>query len=398
MTISQDEFRAAIREVAAEVTERDVPPLSLPAVNLTAQRVRRLRVRKRLLVPLAAALAVIAVIATSVILTGGPRAPEPGSNAAVRVSLGPDGVPPYYLEIAGSGNSAEIRDTAIGTTITTIRPPRSFQGFDAISGAADYWTFVLAAYKGDVLAGGTLEFLLAQFDPHTGQVALRRLPIASAPADSLDGLALSPDGRELAIAQLTRGTNRQIIAKLSVYSLTTGHVKVWQAAGIVFNSGAGLSWSSTGTLSFNFFGETGSKTPAGVWLLNTATAGGDLWSDSRLAVASRPRGGGPEQAYDGVITPAGTKIAESTLHDVHGVTTYEFRIFSVATGKLLHVLYPHASRTQETQIPAIAWANAAGNVLVVSPPFGPFGFGVLKGNQYTPIPDTRGNLQEQLAF
>ena len=71
MNMGQDQFRAAIREVAGEVTEHDVPPLSLPADEPTRQHVaRRLpSSSRRLLASLAAAVAVLAVIATSVVLS-----------------------------------------------------------------------------------------------------------------------------------------------------------------------------------------------------------------------------------------------------------------------------------------------------------------------------------------
>jgi hypothetical protein len=400
MTISQEEFRGAIREVADQVTERDVPPLSLPSGDLTRHQVRRLRASKHVLAPLAAAVAVIAVVVTSVILSSGSHAPQP--STAVPISLGPDGVPPYYLEIGGASSEAktyaEIRSTTTGATIATVSPPGSFRGFYAITGAADYWTFVLAAYKGNVLLGGTLQFFLAQFNPHTGQVTLQLLPIASAPVGSLEGLALSPNGRELAIAELTRGAKRQPGAEVSVYSLATGQARVWQTEGLVFNNGAGLSWSNTDVLAFNFLGETGTRTPAGVWLLDTATPGGDIWSDSRLTVATH-QPTGFVQAFNGVLTTDGTKIAMPVLHSVRGGYKYEFQVFSAATGKLLRMLLPQTSHFgQQNVIPEIVWTSATANVLVVSPPVGTPAFGVLRGDRFTPFPRTHGSLVEQLAF
>jgi hypothetical protein len=398
MTISQEEFRAAIRDVAEEVTERDVPPLSLPADQLGGPAaMRRLRPSKRVLAPLAAAVAVIAVVVTSVVLSSGSHAPQSGT--AVPISLGPDGVPPYYLEIGAASSEAktyaDIRSTTTGATIATVSPPKSFRGFYAITGAADYWTFVLAAYKGSFISGVTLQLFLARFNPYTARVTLRPLQIASALVASLNCLALSPSGRELAIADQTGGPHPR--AQLSIYSLATGQVKVWRAAGLIFDPNAGLSWSSSGTLAFNFLGTTGTKKSAGVWLLNTTTPGGDLWSDSRLAVAAHHPGGFVQNLY-GTLTTDGTRIVEPVLRPVHGVTTYEFQVFSAATGQLLHVLYPRTSRSQFPQFAQIAWASPTGNILVVSPPIAKPGFGVLSGDRYTPIPHTQGNYLEQLAF
>jgi hypothetical protein len=395
MTISQEEFRAAIREVADDVTERDVPQLSLPADEPAGQHVvHRLRASKRMLAPLAAAVAVIAVIATSVILLGGSQ-PRPGSVAGVRIRLGPDGLPPYFVALDFARSDAEVRDTANGATVATFRPLRPFQHFFLVTGAADYWTFVLAAYNTtSAISGLPLGYFVAEFNPRTHRVTQRRLSIPSPPGYfSLAGLALSPDGRELAIADQAGGRHPR--AQLTTYSLATGQVNVWKAAGLIFNGYAGLSWSSAGPLAFNRIG-AGTKA-SGVWLLNTATGGGELFADSRLAVAGdQPAGFG--QAWDGMLTTNGKQVAMPVMRAVGEVYTYEFRVFSAVTGKLLHVLLPRTSRRPNGQVPQIAWTSATGNVLVVYPPIGETTFGVLRGNQFTPIPGTGGSLTVQLAF
>lgn len=385
MNISEDQFRAAIREVADEVTDQDVPPLALPAEELRGQHVvRRLPANSRLLASLAAAVAVIGVITVSVVLSsGGSDAPRPGASGAVRIRLGLDGVPPYYLEIGFARNVAKIRDTATGATIATIRPPRPFHNFYAITGAADYWTFALAAYNGDaILSGGRLQYFLAQFNPLTARVTLQRLAIPSPPhAFSLTGLALSPDGRELAITEQT--FHPQLSAQLSVYSLATGQVHVWRARGdYIFNADGGLSWSSSGTLAFN--GQSGD-----VWLLNTATAGGDLQSSTHLAVPAK-QPAGFVQVLNGVVTLDGTKII-IPVGNSRSPQKYELRVFSAATGKLLSVLFRYTSNANDGLFGQLAWTGAAGNVLVLSLPTGIFG--VLSADRFTPIPGTQGAVQ-----
>jgi hypothetical protein len=398
MTISQDQFRTAIRDVANEVTERDVPPLSLPDDELAARRVaRRLRDNNlRLLAPLAAAVAVIAVIATSVVLIGS-HSPRSRSSAstAVPIHLGRDGVPPYYL--ATLGTRAEIRATATGATIASVRTPGPFRAMVA-AGAAGYWTFVLAPYNTLPNPGAaSVRYFLAQFNPVTARLTLRSLALANAPgASSLLGLALSPNGRELAIAAQAKAANGQFHADVRVYSLVSHRVKVWQATGLIFNPDAGLSWSGDGTLAFNFL--NGSRTrPAGVWLLNTATGGGALFSDSRLAVAAhQPAGFG--QAGDGVLTTNGKEVVAPESRNGSRTYTYEWRVFSAATGKLMQVRYPQTSGAENGQIPQIAWTGESGRVLVVAPAIGKVGFGVLRGTHFTPIPHTQMGLTEQLVF
>jgi hypothetical protein len=390
MTISQDQFRVAIREAANEVTALDVPPLSLPAdVGAGRHLSRRLWTSKRLLAPLAAAVAVIAVIATPFVLSGrGSHPAWPSTRTGVPIRLNRSGVPPYYLVMSSATSQAEIRDTATGATVATVRLPGPFARLFDATGAADNWTFVLVVYDSKDLPTGRvpLKYYLAQFSPRTDRVTLQRLPIPSPPSDWLpEGLALSPNGRELAIAQLESANNRFSV-KVSVYSLATGQVQVWRASSRyqIFNGNASLSWSSTGMLAFNSY-----STPkaSGVWLLNTASAGGSLFSDSRLAVSSYQRAGFAQASY-GVLTTDGRKIAMPVFRRTRtGVATYEFQVFSAATGKLLHVLLPRTSSRQNGVTPGVLWASARGDILIVLPAIGKTTFLELRGDRVTPIPN-----------
>jgi hypothetical protein len=399
MTISQEEFRAAIREVADEVTERDVPPLSLPADELRSRHVVRPRraLSRSVLTPLAAAVAVIAIIAAAVVLSDGPTAPRPSSVAGVRIRLGPEGVPPYFAGFDFGSSDVKIRSTSTGATVAAIRVPRPFTNFWAITGAADYWTFVLVAYNSrDLPSGGPARYFLAQFNPRTARVALRRLPIPGT-RDLLTvvGVGLSANGRELAVAQQSINP---LIGQLTLYSLATGRVKVWRSAAHIFNRYAGLSWSSTGTLAFNRFGAL--PKASGVWLLDTGTAGGDLLAHSRQAIAAdQPPGDG--QGWDGILTTNGKHVVLPVARAVGRVYKSGFQVYSAATGKLLYVLLPRTSRSSNGLAPEIAWAGATGNVLVVLPSTGAPEFGVLSSDRLKAIPHASGalgGLLVQLVF
>jgi hypothetical protein len=402
MTISQDQFRAAIREVADEVTDHDVPALSLLAGDGAAPHIaRRWRASNhRLLVSLAAALAVVAVIATSVILA---EVPQPASShartwpggAPARIRLDREGVPPYYLE-SGYGAKLEIRDTATGKTVATVRAPKPFDkiGFTAV--AAEYWTFAFEAFtqkpyrrtaSGLRAPAEPYQIFLAQFNPSTARVTVRRLsiPNLSVPETGLAGLALSPDGRELAIA-----LQPDDAGQIMVYSLVTGRVKVWRAQGYDFFNGFGvMSWSSTGTLAFDKVEGVLTKT-LGIWLLNTATPGGNLISDSRHLLD--PPGG---ESIGAVLTPDGNEILMpvSTITGFAAsaaVGTSEIEVFSVPTGRLLGALLRHTGRKPVYR--RVIWTSASGDVLIVNMSNREFkdGWGVLRGDRITRLPGTRG--------
>ena len=79
---------------------------------------------------------------------GRPAARPPDGPAALRK------VPPYYVSLTPGNNTyilggrrAEVRATATGTVLATIRPPRPFGAFTWVSGASDDRTFILAAQR-----------------------------------------------------------------------------------------------------------------------------------------------------------------------------------------------------------------------------------------------------------
>ncbi len=385
MTISQDQFRAAIREAADEVTEHDVPPLSLPADELAGRYgTRRWWASKRLLAPLAATVAVIAVIATSVALSGRSNPAWLTTSTGVPIRLDRNGIPPYYLSGAITPE-AQIRETATGAIVATVRLPGPSAEMFSATGAADYWTFVLAVYQWKDLPSGRvpLKYYLAQFNPRTARITLQRLALPNLPSYGfLAGLALSPNGRELAVEERTQSKSKWF-TKISVYWLATGRVRVWRMSGQVNDSIAWLSWSSTGLLAFN---RSGAVKVSGVWLLNTATAGGDLLSDSRLVVTAYQRAGF-NQASNGILASDGREIAMPVYRRTKtGVATYEFQVFSAATGKLLHVFLPRTSSRQNGGLPGVYWTSTKGDVLIVYPPIGKPTFLELRGDRATPIP------------
>ncbi len=425
MNSIEERLRAAANAAGETVAPDSTPPLRLPGSPGWRLRGPGRRARAawpRTLVPLAAAAAVTAVVAavvaTSLAVTDGAHGRQPGSASAVQGSrpgshAGPviqnaasqaalASVPPFYVALAPGGmsqnNHAVVRATATGALLATVAPPRPYGAFDWVTAASDDRTFVLAAQPWVNTGGGIddknepTKFFLLRLSASGRMTGLTALPIPQEPASAwIDGIALSPDGSELAVADDRAFADDE--PAIQVFSLATGAGRkwVWPGTGVIGNDkplGSPLSWTADGrTLAFQLDPQNGTLE---VRLLDTAAPGSSLRS-SRLAVewvhggvtgASGVVIAGPNQApsnslrsYNTLITPDGTKIVCVTSNPQlggGGVTE-----FLASTAQVAGVAYPQASD--------VLWASTTGSTLIVA---NSTAAGVLTRGQFTPIPGT----------
>jgi hypothetical protein len=440
MNTTEDRLRRATRAAADTVAPGSAPPLRLPGRRLgTAGRPRRYGGRPgrpgtsrrpgqggwpRWVTPLAAAAAAAAAVVAAAAIGGLARAPQ-----SPHLSL--SGVPPYYLALIASTGSrngpqyAVIRSTVTGATEATIRPPKPFNTFSQATGAADDRTFVLAAqslpagWTGPAGGKPPAKFFVVHFNPADGTFTMTPLAIPEI-ENTVEGIALSPDATRLAITNYADPTGAE--GQVRVYSLASGAVRVWQSPGTIGNGGGddqnAMSWAADGrTLAFNWTpatyrrnGEMCFASVSGLWLLDTATAGGSLLADSRLAVpTSLPGGFGFDN--QATLTPDGTKIIVPVDGPGHRslsrcikpvpfplgaspapspTITFGFEVLSTSTGKPVYLLHPVLSRNGNAYPDlSMVWSNPSGSVLVVQAPTGngkQAVFGVLSGNKFIPIP------------
>jgi hypothetical protein len=453
MNTTEDRLRRATRAAADTVAPGSAPPLHLPS---RPDRRRGIPGRPRRYggrrgqpgvsrppgrgggwpgwaTPLAAAAVAAAVVVASAAIGGIVRATQGAQGSQVSLSS----APPYYLALIPSTKNlngpqhAVIRSTVTGATEATIRPPEPFNTFSQATGAADDRTFVLGAqslpagWTGPAGGKPPAKFFVVHFSPAHGTFTMAALPIPEI-GNTVQGIALSPDGTRLAITNDTDPTGAE--TQVRIYSLASGAVRVWQSPGTIGNGGGddqdAMSWAADDkTLAFNWTpatkfmkkGEVCFTSVAGVLrLLNTATAGGGLLADSRLArPTSLPSGVGSDN--QAILTPDGTKIiipvqqpgqtiSAPCLKPVHpqvlprqagespasGFITFEFEVFSTATGKLVDALRPvHIRNGSPYPDLSLAWSNSSGSVLVVQAPTGngrPAVLGVLSGDKFIPIP------------
>ena len=295
MTMLEEQVRRAIRETAAEISPLDVPPLRLPGGSGRGTtgpgRRRRGRLAARWpgwLTPLAAAAAVAAVLAATLTLTGGPG--RPGHRTRPDALLA--SAPRYYIVLTNTGPSrgwprqAEVRATSTGRIVATLAAPRPDNAFIMVAAGDGAGRYVLAAQRmaiehratvglpvGIPVSGAPatqrrgsvavqvpacpIRFYQLRISS-SGQVsALSPLPVPALPAGAvLDGLALTPDGRQLAVA--TRAGGPRPGPEIQVDTLATGAQRVWTWPGAqpviesLGGTGSALSWAADDrTLAFS---------------------------------------------------------------------------------------------------------------------------------------------------
>lgn len=246
------ETAAAMRDFASTVTE--APPLRLtaafsPAGPRAALRVHAGRRWRTWLAPVAAATAV-ATLAVSLVLVrdipndgvvtpGATVIPTANSTEADPGTLGPAGIPRYYVAIQRTSSKPTgkppalttplvVGDSLTGAKLDTITPPTGIR-FVGVTAAGDDRTFVAAGQHGTG-AATTVELFAIHLAPGSSHpVEMTSMPISAQPA--ADGktvaliadtypLALSNSGTELAVADFA-GTGEMAV---KVFSVATGRL------------------------------------------------------------------------------------------------------------------------------------------------------------------------------
>jgi hypothetical protein len=434
MNTTEGRLRTAIRETAAEITPGSTLPLSLPA---PARRDRRPRLRsqrtssgwRRAVAPAAAAASVIAVVAASLAITGtgSTHGQGPGTETAAARAAALASVPPYYVALtgyAGRRQHAVVRASATGAVLAAITAPKPYSTLTWVSGAADDRTFVLAGQRWWPIRPGKaglaaesrdgdtrVRFFRLQLSS-TGHVAqLTELSLPQKPrAGQLAGIALSPDGSELALALHGSGPSERDPEILGI-SLATGSQRewVWPGTGWVGNFkpiGEPLSWTAGGRM-LAFQKWTGNN--AQVRLLDTTAPGSSLRS-ARLVVRFSARDGVfTLSPVNSMITPDGTKVVVPLARNTLRPDAMELEIaeLSSSTGQAARILDPWRFKgVGAASWQDVLWTNSSGSTLIVESPPGPDPHGrwitraiepvpgVLTGGRFTPLPRAPQNLTE----
>jgi hypothetical protein len=437
VTTLEDRLRAATRAAAQTVAPDSAPPLRLPdepSRGPAGRGQRRWRGHRwsGWLVPLAAAVAVTAVIAGSLAISGAFHSrPRHGGTVSPRPA-DPDRVPPYYVALTFTGRGtccggralieprtrAVVRATATGAVLATIAPPKPFGTFAGVVAASDDRTFVLAAQREVRLpvpiesGGGSrteTRFFLLRINPASastsGRARLTPLPITG--GNGIWDFALSPNGRSLAVLD---------VAGVHVFSLATGAERTWW---ILVRGGrvhlgllgywalgtgatnAMVAWQNDRTLAFVCYGapnSAGRLTGVGIRFLDTRAPGMNLLADSRLAVPQPKHLSGPAPYWRQALPTADGRTVVAVLELSKGGIHQELAEFSARTGQLTAVVNSIQIHGNYEQV---LWASPSGRSLLVTgtkpvseSPASRYmtNPGILTGGHFTPIPWPGQNL------
>jgi hypothetical protein len=400
----EDRLRTATRARADLV--RDVPPLDLPA-RKPVRLPRASRARwSAWMTPVTAAAVVVALAITLVSLRAVRNEPpvspagsgQSGASAAV--------VPPKYyaalddpFETGFSAVDAHAVGLAWGlstrTKQTTIAPPPG-QTFVGVTATADGRTFVVAAESFPMPTGhlstALVAWYLLRIGPGVKEPTLTKLSVPGQPTGTqISGLALSPDGSELAV-MFQRGVwsaNRTLSSTagpltLSVYSVSTGKaVRTWTQPTNGSPGGYGWGWDRSINSSITWLaGERalafadGTYSPGSgippvfsdvkIRTIDLASPSGDLVADSKVVFSSVNHGCDTtlQLTADGKTVVCGTFASASAGAKKSSAYDPEILEYSVATGES-HLVY-RLNGACNWGTADVLWMSADGSTLIGS--------------------------------
>ncbi len=271
MITTENRALAAMRAIGDTV--RDAPPLELPLsppdlpaaadeVRFGGHEARRVSPRRpggaarpgsrgrdrrwrSKLAPIAAAVAVAAVAIALVTIKDVPNG-RVASPSPSTTSVGPagrsvsiPGVPEYYVAwMQASTPYLVVGDTATGEQVGEVVEPHGVYLEEIYGAAADDRTFIAMGDRLGGADGGTAVWYQLRIDPG-GKIPARLTPVPIPVRQNPAGVAISPDGTELAVA--LAGSP----ATVRIYSISTGQVlRTWSAT--VPGAVAVESWTASG--------------------------------------------------------------------------------------------------------------------------------------------------------
>jgi hypothetical protein len=291
-------------------------------------------------------------------------------------------MPRYYVTVNHFRPAAEVRDSATGKVLTTVPLPRRIDPkLSQIASAGDGRGFALALFP---FPQTRFYGLRVSADGRSARLtALNAAPLP--PGESADGIAVSPDGRRLAVAIQRSGGQRGAV---EVVSLATGAARTWTTGRPGIPSG--VSWADARRLGFFWAGAGAAQDGSGLWELDTAAPGHALLSGRRILPAET---GGDTVQY-AQLTTAGTAIAavtyNGTAHVARGTVVGGIVELSAGTGRPLRTLLAeHAAYAADPGHPGwyvgsclLAAADRTGGHLLVSCDR----FGRLDRGRFTALP------------
>jgi hypothetical protein len=407
----ENQLREELKRAAERVQPELLRPLQVPA--------RRSRWRPRLL-PLAAAAAVIAVITAGALVAGLPSAHQPAAaqptarqpTAAQPVAVGPApaGLPRFYVTTSSApgsrGIQAVVRASASGQVTGTVSVPSAIpvewadSGGTFVTAAANDRSFIIGVQGGQGPTKPGLDLRLFRFAISAAGRPGHLTELAADPVSdqTTEGIALSPDGKLLAVSLMDEDSPADPVAAIHVLDLATGTFRTWTApAHSVYIPGP-PSWADgSRVIAFTWLRSTQSglmAAPRGIQLLDTAAPGDSL--AGTVIVPSGVVASG--SIVSALITPDGRDIIVVTWRDLTpGASTHtvvvRFAELSASTGRLVRLLRTETARfdfthtvTVEDSIGVLSLSSQGRYALVQGTQFGWLDVSGPHPGRFAPLP------------
>ena len=395
-----------LREELKRAAERVQPELLRPLQVPT----RRPSWRPRLL-PLAAAAAVIAVIMAGVFVAGLTPAHKPAAHKPAVSGSAPASLPRFYVTTSsapdGRGIQAVVRASASGQVTGTVPVPSAIpvewadSGGTFVTAAADDRSFVIGVQGGQEPTQIGLDLRLFRFAISAAGEPGHLTELAAAPArdETTEGIALSPDGKLLAVSMM-RASPGNFAPTIQVLNLATGATRTWTTPGRNYPYLIGPpSWADgSRVIAFSWLNATQSglmSAPRGIRLLDTTAPGDNLVAGTVIVPSGVVAAGSIVSA---LITPDGRDVIVVTWRDLtpqastHTVVV-QLAELQAATGRLVRLLYTQTGRYD--QVPVITLQDSLGVLslgsqgryaLVQGIQFGWLDVGGPDPGRFTPLP------------
>src|ERR1700722_12104197 len=395
-------LREELKGAAEQVQPELLRPLQVPTTRRPSWRPR--------LLPFAAAAAVIAVITAGALGPGLTAAHKPAPHKPAVSGSAPASLPHFYVTTSsgpdGRGIQAVVRASASGQVVGTVPVPSAEpvewadSGGTFVTAAADDRSFIIGVQGGQAPTTNGLDLRLFRFAISAAGKPGHLTELAAAPMrnETTEGIALSPDGKLLAVS-LQNDSSPDAVAAIQVLDLATGAIRTWTApAHSVYIPGP-PSWADgSRVIAFTWLRSTQSglmAAPRGIQLLDTAAPGDNLAAGTVIVPSGVVAAGSIVSA---LITPDGRDVIVVTWRDLtpraktHTVVV-QFADLQASTGRLIRLLRTQTERydfadviTVEDSLGVLSLSSQGRYALVQGTQFGWLDVGGSEPGRFTPLP------------
>jgi hypothetical protein len=367
--------------------------------------------RWRVLAPALSGVSVIAIV-LGVTLAGGTQRPSTAGGSGA--------LPKFYVTVNGfpPKETAIVHSTATGRALSSADIPEADgYSFAKIAAARSGREFYIAASvrrpKSGNLATGILRMNLS---PDGRSAKLTRLPVyVRDPASpnqlprAVVNLAVSPDGRELAVIIHPSSINglQPVTELIVIPTHSGGHPAIWRAPKGHFAYGLDVNWVSNSSVAFlwqdHFKGKPADYTfRSAVRLLNLRTSDHNLLNSTVLfggggslgviQSAYAPPGGGPIIAALTRDTPV-TGPKGVALKRLVAVSSVSGKITKVFASRVLHYRTDGGRFSGNYGYRVLGLDASGRDALVLAPKFG-----MISHGNFTALPPGHDTLYQAVAW